>query len=155
MKLNKCYIIIGLIIIPHLIFVFWGYNWLLKCNHTMDMLGSALSSQNIILMDELFSPDCSVITTEGRTRKYSYQRGVIEKIWNKSDYQVISYDYDQLGFYIEYWLAPTIQYTFEMRILDSEGNEYELSSILIIHKKFFFECEIISINSGVNRINSV
>lgn len=101
----------------------------------MEMLGSALINQDIDMMDELFAQECSIRTNDGKYSTYSAQRSIIEEMWNTYDYQSTSYNYRLLGFGFEYFLSFSIQYTFEMRIVDSNGDKYRLDMVLVITRK--------------------
>lgn len=113
----------------------------------MKLLGEALINKDIELMDELFDWECVMFPVGGGERKYSYQRDVIKEIWNTKNFQITSYDYTIMSLGIQHFLHPTWQCFFEMRIIDSYGNEYILTSLVNIRIENFYDFKIIHSNT--------
>lgn len=155
LKIKKRYIIIGifiviLILILSIIIKKYKYNenlWYEKWNQTMELLGEALINQDIELMDELFDPECTIYTTGREDSKYSYEREVIEEAWNTNDFMITSYKYGTLG-----WSSGSAICTFEIEIVDANGDEYEWNASLHLNRKGSYDnmnCIITQITSHI------
>ena len=135
MELKKSVIIISLLVISLIVlFIISGFSFREKRGWIMEQLGSALSNEDIELLDELIASNCEMNTEDGKIRLYSYQRGVIAGIWSEKTYTVSSYQYFLTDSEICFWTKDHIQNTFRMTIIDEDGREYELSVILGIKK---------------------
>lgn len=124
------------------------YYWYEKWNRTMELLGEAMVEQDIELLDELFNPDCEVISYDDRVRKYTGWREVMKEAWDSDDFNIISYYYDDLG-----WNKRTALCTFEIDIIDTDGNEYEWTAVITLARDGSFEdmdCNITRISSFVH-----
>ena len=138
-RIKKRYIIIGLSIFVFLsiLYILNGFYWRAKCDQTMELFGTALINRDLDLLDTLFERECDMITTEGRGRKYYYQRGVIAENWEKREYQVTLYHYDYIERPQDFWSffrSSKIGGVCELRIIDAYGEEYRLSVIMTISR---------------------
>lgn len=124
------------------------YYWRVKCEQTMELFGTALINKDIELMDELLAQDCSMFTTEGRERKYYYQRGVIEEIWKTTDFEFTSYNFAPLG-----WSSKSLSalYSIEMRVLDANKDEYSVIITVTISRENIFDAVITHTNCGYTK----
>lgn len=150
LKKNKRIIIIIVFLLG--VFITNGCYSRFKCNQIMELLGTALADQDISIMDALFDQESIMERAVGNyDRTYSRQRGVIEEIWNTSNYQVASYTYDLFGMSYQYWLFSSFTYTFEMTIIDSEETEYDICSMLYICRESLFDYKIERIGAVVTK----
>ena len=108
----------------------------------------AVSTRDIGLLDELMDPNCEMYTTDNKNRVYShYQRGVIENLWCEETYNVTSYESylrrEILDPEIFCWLKNEVVFWVEMKIVDKDGKEYDLSVWFLIEKLGLFDAKIV------------
>ncbi len=61
-----------------------------------EKLGVTFYNWDMELLDSLFTPDCSIMITDGKRRTYFFPKEQNEEIWNTEGFSVTDYRYGLL-----------------------------------------------------------
>lgn len=128
-RIKKKHIIMGtgIFILLSILHLLNGFYWRAKCNQTIELFGTAIINRDIDLLDTLVDWDCDMGTTEGKERRYHYQRGVIAEIWETKEYTITLYHYKFFGTPYDFWHnLRGSSGVCEFKINDINGAEYWL-----------------------------